>query len=105
MRRIYGVTLADRVRSEAILENLGATKLSDIIRRRRMGYFGHVYRYPDKRWAKYLLYAKTTGQINMGRKTNWIKQIENDIQDYDLDVDILRTHGEAWANEAKEKMP
>ena len=92
VRQIYGVTLFDHVESDVILENLGASKLSDIIRRRRMNYFGHLYRYPDSRWAKYLMYAKKHDQVNEGRKLIWIKQIKSDILEYDLDTSLIKIH-------------
>ena len=85
MRRIRGVTKCHRLRSAKILKDLNAKKLSDMVRERRMRYLGHVYRYPEQRWAKIALSATRPGQ-KKGRKDNWTKQMIQELQSLNIKI-------------------
>ena len=84
--RIRGVTKCHRLRSAKILKDLKARKLSDMVRERRMRYLGHVYRYPEERWAKIALSATRPGQQKKGRKDNWRKQMIQELRSLNIKI-------------------
>ena len=86
MRRVRGVTKCHRLRSAKILKDLKARKLSDMVRERRMRYLGHVYRYPEERWAKIALSATRPGQQKKGRKDNWRKQMIQELRSLNIKI-------------------
>ena len=90
MRRIYGVTVRDKVRSEVILANLGASMLSKLVDERQLRYHGHVQRYPDERWAKFITSAARPGQTLTGKRKQWIKQTSTRLQKLNLTTDMMK---------------
>ena len=67
MRRVKGVTIEDRLRNVKILEDLHTTTLSEMIEERQLRYLGHVWRYGENRWTKFMLQAKRPGQTRSGK--------------------------------------
>jgi hypothetical protein len=80
LRKCYGVTKEDKVRNEKILKHFNTDKLSNVIEKRRWDYYGHIYRYPDSRWANFMLTAEPENP-KRGLLTNWRKQIDSAKRD------------------------
>jgi hypothetical protein len=80
LRKCYGVTKKDKVRNEKILKHFKTEKLSNIIEKRRWDYYGHIYRFPEERWAKFLLTADLENP-KRGLFANWRKQIDGNKRD------------------------
>ena len=75
IRKCFGITKKERKRNIELLAFFETQLLSDIVEQRRWNYYGHIYRYPTERWAKFMLTAKLENQ-KAGRFLNWRKQIE-----------------------------
>ena len=102
MRRVRGVTKCHRLRSARILNDLNAKKLSDMVRERRMRYLGHVYRYPEQRLVRIALSATKIGQTKKGKKDNWRKQMINELQSLDINIQDANDKDE-WKRIMNEK--
>ena len=52
LRHMCGVTLKDRKSCEELRQRLGIDSVSDVLRRNRLRWFGHVDRKNDGDWVK-----------------------------------------------------
>jgi hypothetical protein len=89
MRRARGVTKQDRLRSKAILEDLRASRLSELVEERQLRYLGHAWRYGEDRWTKFLLQADRPGQVNTGKQNQYRKMMSKLLKDKGLDTDMM----------------
>ena len=108
MRRAWGVTRRDKVRSAVILEGLRASKLSDLIKERQLRYCGHVQRYPKERWVKCATRATLQGQTKTGKKKQYCKSISKMLKDLGLTKDMMKDangKGATWAKKLREIFP
>ena len=90
MRRAMGVTRRDKVRSDVILQELKASKLSDLVKERQLRYCGHVERYPEERWVKFAVRATLPGQKKSGRKKQYCKSISKLLKEYTLTTEMMK---------------
>src|SRR5678815_4452599 len=80
LRLIRGVTLKDRVRSEAIREELGVRPIIECIERNQLRWFGHVQRMEDFRYPRRLLNWRLIGTRPVGRpRKRWKDAVEEAI--------------------------
>ncbi|CAD7951557.1 unnamed protein product [Amoebophrya sp. A120] len=82
LRHCLGVTKRDHVKTRDIYNRLEARALSEKIRERRLRYFGHVVRYPAKRWARLMLSATVPNaktKKGQGATKTWIAEINADL--------------------------
>jgi hypothetical protein len=85
VRWMRGVSLKDRIHREElhVLERLGITRLSvtDVVRRGRLRWFGHVERMPGDDWvsAYRLMNVEGARSRERGRKT-WQKCVNEDLK-------------------------
>jgi len=86
LHRILGVSLRDRRRNLDIKKELGINlSVVQIIRKRRLSYFGHVVRMNKERCPNMLLYGQIEGTRPRGRpKKKWIDNIQEDCSDMGL---------------------
>jgi len=103
MRRIRGVTKEDRLRSRVILKDLKASKLSEMIEERQLRYAGHVWRYPDTRWAKFMLQAEQTGQ-KAGKQRQYRKLLSKLMEEKKLTKDMM-ADTKTWGTKLREIYP
>ena len=100
LRRIKGVRLTDRVRSSEILRELRTSKLTDLIKERMLRYCGHMWRYPNTRWANFAARAKITGQTKGGRShAQYNKAVAKLLKKHELTTDHMKDDngsGDAW---------
>ena len=62
VRHICGVTLMDRFSSEELRRRLGIDSVTEVVRRGRLRWFGHVERKDDNDWVKACHRVKATGK-------------------------------------------
>ena len=58
MRHILCISWRDKVTNNAVLERAGIPTMITLLKKRHMGWLGHVCRVKDGRIAKYLLYGE-----------------------------------------------
>ena len=73
-----------------------------MVRERRMRYLGHVYRYPEQRFVRIALSATKIGQTKKGKKDNWRKQMINELQSLDINIQDANDKDE-WKRIMNEK--
>jgi len=69
MRRMCGIQLNERKRSEELRELLGSEPVSLMIRLCRLRWFGHVDHKDDKDWVKHCTTVETEGTRKTGQDT------------------------------------
>ena len=104
LRRTMGVTKRDKVRSEAILRELKASKLSDLVEERQLRYCGHMERYPEERWVKFMTRATLPGQKKTGQQKQYCKSISKLLKKHELTTDMMANAGD-WRARLSEKFP
>jgi len=103
LRRVRGVTKEERLRSVAILRDLKTVKLSEMIEERQLRYLGHVWRYEDARWTKFMLQAERPSQ-KKGKQRQYRKHITNLLKSKGLNTGMM-LDGKAWGSTLKELYP
>ena len=77
IRWICGVRLSDRIHSDALLAKLNILSIEDLLRRRRLRWFGHVQR--SDGWIKKCTNIVIDGPASRGRpKKTWKETIADD---------------------------
>ena len=75
LRRVLKVRFFHRVKNEEILDRASVSLLLDIIRNKRLRWFGHVSRMPEERLPRYLLdWVPKHGGRTRGRPRNRLNQ-------------------------------
>ena len=108
LRRVAGVTRWDRVKSDAILQRLRASRLSKLVEERQLRYCGHVQRYPDDRWVKFAVSATTPGETKTGRAKQYCKTISKLLKDHNLTTEMMKdadNKGVGWRRKLAEIFP
>lgn len=91
LRRVKGITKRDRIRNEAIREELKIEPIEDYIERRQLGWWGHLIRMEEDTQTRKVWETKMTGKRKKGRpKQTWDDVVKK----------ILKKKGKEW-NEAK----
>ena len=103
LRRIKGVTKEDRLRSETILKELKVTVLSDMIEERQLRYAGHVWRYGDERWTKFMLQAERPSQ-KIGKQRQYKKHLTRLLEEKNLNTDMMKNK-KTWAGKLTKIYP
>ena len=103
LRRVRGVTKEDRLRSEVILKDLKASKLSEMVEERQLRYAGHVWRYPEERWTKFMLQAERPSQ-KTGKKRQYRKHLTTLLKSKGLTTSLM-TDRQGWADKLAELYP
>ena len=81
LRAILGVTLLDRIRNQKIRKQLGIERtIIDIIRKKRLQWFGHVMRLPESSYVRKAYKDDFNKKRTKGRPPKrWTDQIKNDV--------------------------
>src|SRR5450432_1712266 len=85
VRWMCGVTLKNRISSERLRSRLGIKSVTDVVRRGRLRWFGHVERKEDDAWVSACreLQVEGTRPIGRGRKT-WNECVADDMKELGL---------------------
>jgi len=85
IRWICGVKLNERMKSEELRELLGLEPVSLMIKKSRLGWFGHVDRKDDNDWVKRCITWDVEGIRQRGRpKKTWWDCVKNDMESLGL---------------------
>ena len=85
VRWMCGVTLKDRVASDELLSRLGIESITEVVRRGRLRWFGHVERKADDDWVKTCQNMEVLGVVGRGRgKKTWLECVRSDMKDLGL---------------------
>ena len=72
LRRIMGVTLLDKKISEDIRRNLGVHKIQEIVREKRLRWYGHIMRMEENDPVKRAIDMELPGKRPVGRpRARW----------------------------------
>ena len=89
LRRLKGVTLRDKIRSESIRNDLGVMSIRNKVRENRLRWFGHVIRKPDEDKIKVVYKMEVDGKRKQGRPNlRWRDNIKKDLTDLELDEEL-----------------
>ena len=103
MRRVKGVTKEDKLRSASILKDLKTSKLSDKIEERQLRYLGHLWRYGEERWTKFMLQAELPAQ-KTGKQQQYRKHMTKLLKAKELNTGMM-SNGKEWGAKLKELYP
>jgi hypothetical protein len=82
LRRILRIGRLDMVSNEVLFQRAGAPCFSELLRRHRLRWLGHLARMPSDRWAKQLLFAHEVpgGVRRVGRPDRvWADSVREDV--------------------------
>lgn len=82
LRKILGISYRDRITNRDILNRTQQQEISEIIRNRRLRWFGHVVRMRDERFPKKVLSWEPTVKRGPGRpRYTWKQNVTKDLRD------------------------
>ena len=92
MRRMCGVSLKKHLSNEALRGRLGIDCVSDLVRRSRLRWFGHVVRKDDQQWVKKCMDFKVDGSAGRGSRPrkSWLECVNDDMKKFGLKKDGTR---------------
>ena len=98
VRRMCGVSLKDRKRSDELLNRLGIECVENKIQRGRLRWFGHVERKEENNWVKKCTRMNVIGVVNRGapRKT-WRSCVKRDMKAMGIKEEMAQDRC-AWRN-------
>ena len=95
MRRMCGLSLRDRVASVEILRRIGLEDILVVVRKRRMAWFGHVYRREDDDPLSTVKLVEAPGRRPRGRpKKAWMECVKGDLQAADVSETVAGDRAE-----------
>ena len=87
IRWMSGVSLKDRRTSKELRENLQIENITEVVRRARLRWFGHVERKSDEDWVKRVTHLEVEGNRPAGRpKKTWQDTVRADLKQLKLDL-------------------
>ena len=97
-RRMCGVSLKDRKRSDELLSRLGIECVENKIQRARLRWFGHVEWKEENNWVKKCTRMNVTGVVDRGalRKT-WRSCVRRDMEAMGIKEEMAQDRC-AWRN-------
>ena len=85
VRRMCGVKLSDRKRSEYLRSRLGIECVVEVVRRGRLRWFGHVERMVGEEWVSACRNVKLEGKGCRGRpRMTWLECVKDDMKELNL---------------------
>ena len=85
LRYKAGVTRRDRVRSAEVARRCGVRKLGDVLRMRRLGWFGHVVRREETEILGKTQHVVVPGRLPPGRhKKTWRRSMQEELLSLNL---------------------
>ena len=81
LRWMCGVSLKDKVSTVELQERMGVEAISDVVRRGRLRWLGHVLRKDDGNWVKRIMSYEVDGDRGRGRpRMLWRQVVANDMR-------------------------
>src|SRR2546425_6020800 len=82
VRWMFGVTLKDRRSSEELRRGLGIVDVDRVVRRGRLGWFGHVERKEADDWVSKCKNLEVVGGVKKGRgRKIWMECVKKDMKE------------------------
>ena len=98
VRRMCGVSLKDRKRSDELLSHLGIECVEKKIQRGRLRWFGHVERKNEEDWVKKCTKLNVDGMVGRGApRKMWRKCVDEDMRSMGIKVCVAQDRC-AWRN-------
>ena len=99
-RRVLRINWRDMIRNEDIRIRISKEKsIVDIIKKRKIGMFGHICRMSDNRLIKHILFSQMDGKSRRGRpRREWLDDITEWCQRSGQDLFHLAQDRRAWKN-------
>ena len=103
VRWMCGVTLLDKIPSEELKTRMGLEKdIVEAMRESRLRWYGHVMRKKDEEGVKKCMNMTVEGTSLKGRRTTWLKMVQNDMKVKQLKVeDCLNRNKVKGSNQEK----
>ena len=81
IRWMCGVTLKDRYRSDELRKRLDIEDVADVVRKNRLGWFGHLERKDDRDWVSACRNMAVPGNAGKGRRRKrWKDVVDDDLK-------------------------
>ena len=91
-----GVSLKDRKSRKELRDNLQIENITEVVRRARLRWFGHVERMKEENWVKKTASMEVEGRRPAGRpKKTWRETVNADIKQLGIDTKDTNNR-EAW---------
>ena len=85
VRWMCGVRLKNRTSSEELNSRLGIVRIAEIVRRSRLGWFGHLERKGNDDWVSACRNLEVPGPKSKGRgRKTWDECVRHDLRSGDL---------------------
>ena len=95
LRHMAGVSLRDRVTSEEVAGRCGLQQICAALRRRRLRWFGHVYRMEEGEVLAEVRDIEVEGGRPRGRlKNTWRDTVRDDMRELGIREDLARDRDE-----------
>ena len=94
MQRMCGVSLKKHLSNEALKGRLVIDCVSDLVRRSKLRWFGHVVRKNDQQWVKKCIDSKVDGSAGRSRpRKSWLECVNDDMKKFGLKKERVHTLG------------
>jgi len=105
IRWMCGATLKDRCRSEELRKRLDIEDVADVVRKSRLGWFGHVERKNEGDWVSACRSIDVPGKAGKGRpRKRWMDSVEDDLKKGHLDRGLAKDR-DRWRAQVWGKRP
>ena len=85
IRWMCGVTLKDRCKSDELRKRLDIEDVADVVRRGRLGWFGHLERKDLGDWVSACRNMNVAGNMGRGRpRKRWMEVVEDDLRKWNI---------------------
>ena len=85
IRKILGISYLDKIRNVEVMKKSGMREMTDMIRERRLKWFGHVARMKTSRFPNRVMKWIPPGKRKRGRpRMSWKETISRDIREHGL---------------------
>ena len=96
VRKMCGVTLRERKKSEDLRKKLCLPNIGEVLRRSRLRWFGHVERRDNAEWIRKVSQMEVEGRRSVGRpRKTWAQTIMEDLRVWRLDPTLANSR-EQW---------
>ena len=103
VRKMCGVTLSERKRSEDLRRKLCLPNISEVLRRARLRWFGHVERRGNEDWIQKVSRMEVEGRRSVGRpRKTWAQTVSDDLRLLRLGP-ALANNRERWRLELRKR--
>ena len=105
LRYLTGVSLLDRVRSADVAKRCGLDEIQDVMRRRRLQWYGHVQRRGEGEALSIVRDWEVEGRRPRGRpKKSWLKTIKEDMSQLGIDENLVNDR-QRWREDIRGPTP